>query len=128
MTIKKKDPRNKTPEDAKIGQRIRVRRIEAAMSQAVLGEKLGVTFQQVQKYEKGVNRVSATRLQQIAKLFEEPSSYFTGEGETASTTKFTSLLTDAPSQRLLKAFSNIPSTEMRYKIVHLIEQISGGRA
>jgi len=62
--------------DRYVGTRMRVRRLEVGMSQEKLGEFLGITFQQVQKYEKGTNRVSISRLHQIAQALETPISYF----------------------------------------------------
>jgi len=62
--------------DRYVGTRMRVRRLEIGMSQEKLGEALGITFQQVQKYEKGTNRVSISRLHQIAQALETPLSYF----------------------------------------------------
>lgn len=66
MANAKADPRATTSVDRFIGARIRARRLELGMSQEVLADKVGVTFQQVQKYEKGVNRVSASKLDAIA--------------------------------------------------------------
>lgn len=66
MATKKLQQRASDPADKKLGEKIRTRRTAAGMSQSELGEVLGVSFQQVQKYEKGVNRVSAVRLEQIA--------------------------------------------------------------
>jgi transcriptional regulator with XRE-family HTH domain len=125
---KRKTKRGATPEDIVLGKKIRARRTLARVSQAELGEALGVSFQQVQKYEKGVNRLSAVRLRQIANIFGEPTSYFTGENDTKSTSKYTALLTDSPTQRLVLAFSAIADTQMRYKIVGLVESISGKAA
>jgi transcriptional regulator with XRE-family HTH domain len=125
---KKSGQRGVSAEDAIIGTKLRVRRVEAHMSQDDLGQRLGVSFQQVQKYEKGVNRLSAVRLRQIANIFGEPTSYFTGENDTKSTSKYTALLTDSPTQRLVLAFSAIADTQMRYKIVGLVESISGKAA
>lgn len=69
---------NKTPNpiDSHVGNRVRMQRILLKMSQEKLGEALGITFQQVQKYEKGVNRISASRLQQIAQFLNVPPSFF----------------------------------------------------
>ena len=64
------------PIDRHVGSRVRMRRMLAGVSQEKLGEALGLTFQQVQKYEKGANRISASRLQQIAKMLEVPVSFF----------------------------------------------------
>jgi transcriptional regulator with XRE-family HTH domain len=68
--------RSANAEDALVGQRIRAARLTADISQEHLGERLGVSFQQVQKYEKGVNRVSAGRLRQVAEILDKPLSYF----------------------------------------------------
>ena len=62
--------------DAEVGRRVRSRRLECRLSQTELADRIGVTFQQVQKYEKGVNRIGAGRLQQIAEIFEVPVSAF----------------------------------------------------
>ena len=64
------------PIDKHVGSRVRMRRMLAGVSQEKLGEALGLTFQQVQKYEKGSNRISASRLQQIAKMLDVPVSFF----------------------------------------------------
>ena len=69
-------PRSATAIDAYIGARMRERRIALQLTQAGLGEKLGVTFQQIQKYEEGINRVGAGRLQQISQVLEVPVSFF----------------------------------------------------
>jgi transcriptional regulator with XRE-family HTH domain len=112
-----------TPEDVMLGRAIRARRVEASLSQDDLGKSLGVSFQQVQKYEKGVNRVSVTRLHQIAKALGEDISYFT-RGEGAPTSNLTTLLTDNASQRLLRAFHKIEDHQTRYKVVGLLESMT----
>ena len=71
-----KNPRSSGKSDVELGKRIRLRRVELHISQSELAEKLGVTFQQVQKYEKGVNRVGASRLQQIATALDVPVTFF----------------------------------------------------
>jgi transcriptional regulator with XRE-family HTH domain len=76
MATKKLHQRAPGPADKKLGEKIRTRRTAAGTSQTELGEVLGVSFQQVQKYEKGVNRVSAVRLEQIAGALGESISYF----------------------------------------------------
>jgi transcriptional regulator with XRE-family HTH domain len=87
--------RTPNPVDVHVGGRVRMRRIEVDMSQQVLGSHLGLTFQQIQKYEKGMNRIGASRLQQIGRVLEVPASYFfegapggweTGEGGRAANT------------------------------------------
>ncbi|MCK5746128.1 MAG: helix-turn-helix transcriptional regulator, partial [Oricola sp.] len=86
MTVNKKQP---NPIDIHVGGRIRLRRTMLGMSQEKLGEQLGITFQQVQKYEKGTNRVGASRLQNIAAILGVPVAFFfedapgdAGEGST----------------------------------------------
>src|SRR6266705_3147392 len=68
--------RSGDPRDAEIGKRIRARRLERGLSQTELGQRLGVTFQQVQKYEKGTNRVGAGRLQRVAEILDVPITFF----------------------------------------------------
>src|SRR3954469_12919070 len=67
--------------DAEVGRRVRSRRLECRLSQTQLAEKIGVTFQQVQKYEKGVNRIGAGRLQRIGEALDVPITFFFGTGE-----------------------------------------------
>jgi transcriptional regulator with XRE-family HTH domain len=69
----KKSP---NPVDRHVGARLRMRRMMLPMSQEKLGEALGLTFQQVQKYEKGANRIGASRLQQISQILQVPVSFF----------------------------------------------------
>ncbi|KRQ99314.1 helix-turn-helix domain-containing protein [Bradyrhizobium valentinum] len=71
--------RSATPTDKIIGERIRTRRLEKHISQSELGDMLGVSFQQVQKYEKGVNRVGSSRLMELAKALDIEVSYFLDE-------------------------------------------------
>lgn len=73
--------RRATREDTVIGERIRIARQEAGMSQADLGGRLGVSFQQIQKYEKGVNRVSLARMLRLASAVNKPLEYFTDKME-----------------------------------------------
>ncbi|WP_158767392.1 helix-turn-helix domain-containing protein [Terricaulis silvestris] len=82
----KRDERRATATDAAIGKRIRARRLAIAMTQERLAELLGLTFQQVQKYEKGVNRVAASRLFDIAAALNAPLDYFF-EGVTSPVTR-----------------------------------------
>jgi transcriptional regulator with XRE-family HTH domain len=84
MATKQSQQRSSGPADRSLGEKIRTRRVAAGMSQTDVGHALGVTFQQVQKYEKGVNRVSAVRLEQIAAALDEAISYFQTDGHTVS--------------------------------------------
>lgn len=73
---KKKDPRSPHPVDVYAGQRLRTRRLLLGMSQGELADRAGITFQQVQKYERGINRISLSRLYELAQILEIPVTYF----------------------------------------------------
>lgn len=129
--ITRKKQKTKTPPDAsdiERGAKIRMRRIEQHMSQAELGKQLGVTFQQVQKYEKGTNRVSATRITEIAQALDIGVSYFMEPSDTKSESNLIALITDSASQRLLRAFHKIKEMPTRYKVVGLLEAITSDAA
>ena len=126
-----KDQRSAGKHDVELGWRLRLRRVEQKMSQAELGDKLGVTFQQVQKYEKGLNRVGAARLQQIATALDVPVMFFfddDGLGKRASNDKreVESLLfiDSAFSLRLLRAYASVNNQKVQRLFVSLIESIA----
>ncbi|HMK80516.1 MAG TPA: helix-turn-helix transcriptional regulator [Xanthobacteraceae bacterium] len=130
MSVKRPDP-----VDVEVGHRIRIERLSRGLSQTALANQLGVTFQQVQKYEKGVNRVGAGRLTKIAEVLGVPvSTFFSGqevlegerarEGDEASPLK---LLTVSGAFRLLRAYADIEDSNLRRSIVDLVEQISSHR-
>jgi transcriptional regulator with XRE-family HTH domain len=127
MATKKLQPRTSTPADAKLGEKIRTRRTVAGLSQSELGEALGVSFQQVQKYEKGVNRVSAVRLEQIATALNESISYFQTDGHTVSKAgqELQTLMTDPINLRMCRALSGLDNQTIRYQFVRLVESVSG---
>jgi transcriptional regulator with XRE-family HTH domain len=117
--------------DAEIGRRIRARRLECGMSQVTLGESLGITFQQIQKYEKGMNGVSSGRLKQISTLLEVPMSFFYGPdedektGETAlSPTQLFKLLSRPDTLRLVAAFDRVTSGDVRRSLIRRVEKIA----
>jgi transcriptional regulator with XRE-family HTH domain len=117
--------------DLALGKRIRLRRVEMKISQSELADKLGVSFQQVQKYEKGVNRVGAARLPQIATALDVPVTFFfddDGLGKRASDGKreVESLLfiDSAFSLRLLRAYASVKSQAVQSQFVSLIESIA----
>lgn len=120
-------PRASGPADKALGEKIRTRRVAAGMSQDTLGHALGVTFQQIQKYEKGVNRVSAVRLEQIAGALDESVSYFQNDGAVVSKAgrEMQSLMTDPLNQRICRALSAIENQAMRHQFVRLLESVSG---
>ena len=120
--------------DVEVGQRIRVLRNDAGISQTALAEELGVTFQQVQKYEKGVNRVGAGRLTKIAGVLNVPVSKLLGldEESIATSSRQNSasplqLLTTPGALRLLRAYAKLEDGVMRRSIVALAENVALGR-
>jgi len=121
----------KTPDhiDVEVGQRIRIQRLMAGLSQTELADELGVTFQQVQKYEKGVNRVGAGRLTKIALVLGLPVSHFFGANEGTIEQRGTDssplkLLTVSGALRLLRAYGEINDDKLRRSVVSMVEGIS----
>jgi transcriptional regulator with XRE-family HTH domain len=123
------------PIDKYVGSRVRMRRIMLGMSQEKLGEALGLTFQQVQKYEKGTNRVGASRLQQISDILQVPVSFLfdgapndlrTGGASTntPSPNYVADFLATSEGLALTRAFTRIPDGKIRRSIVDLVEQIA----
>jgi transcriptional regulator with XRE-family HTH domain len=119
--------RSTTHEDKALGERIRSRRLMAGLSQEKLGEALGVTFQQVQKYERGVNRVSAVRLGQIAGALGEGVSYFQpdSEGISKAGREMQSLMANPLILRMARALDAVEDRAMQLHLVQLVEKISG---
>lgn len=127
-------PKEPNPVDRHVGNRIRMRRIMLEMSQEKLGEALGLTFQQVQKYEKGTNRVGASRLQQISEVLQVPVAFFfegrPGESaagsldEASSPTYVTDFLATSEGLSLTRAFMRISDPKLRRSIVDLVERIA----
>jgi transcriptional regulator with XRE-family HTH domain len=115
--------------DKDIGHRIRLRRVEIKMSQTALADELGMSFQQIQKYETGINRVHASQLQQIAIALGVPVA-FLYDGSTASEAQQeveTILALDAKfGLRLLRAYTSIKSRKLRRGLVTLTEAIADG--
>src|ERR1700690_4301738 len=128
---KKMKQRSAGKPDIELGKRIRLRRVEQRISQAELGEQLGVSFQQVQKYEKGVNRVGAARLQHIATALDVPVTFFfddadAGKHAIESKREVESLLflDSSFSLRLLRAYSAVKNQAVQRQFVTLIESIA----
>lgn len=105
---------------------VRARRIFLKMSQTALGDQVGLTFQQIQKYENGINRISAARLKEIGDALSVPVAYFFKEVEKSSDEEFSPInfLTTSLNLRLLKAFEQISDIELREGIVKLVEMAS----
>ena len=112
--------------DAVVGQNIRVHRLARRMSQSALADAIGITFQQVQKYEKGVNRVGAGRLVRVGEALDVPVSFFFGATDAGSedTRAILGFLDTSYSLRLLRAFSRIPQGEVQRALVDLVESIA----
>ena len=107
------------PVDVEVGRRIRSRRLALGMSQEKLGEALGITFQQIQKYEKGTNRVGASRLAQIATTLDVSPAYFfpdAKEGEGPAPHPHTAILDRPDTIALLDAFAGLKADDRRRAI------------
>lgn len=110
--------------DCLVGQRIKFRRIEMHKSQEDLGKHCNVTFQQVQKYENGKNRVSASRLQQISECLGVEPSYFFGNGKSHVEPSMGSVAPDNLATKMLIAFTKIKKREVRIALKDLAVALS----
>lgn len=120
-----------TEVDRQVGRRVRMRRMMLNMSQEKLGEALGVTFQQIQKYEGGVNRIAAGRLQQICSVLDAPMGFFfegasTGANACApcaddSYVHLDEFLSRPEALALMRHFNRIRDREVRRKILDMVE-------
>jgi transcriptional regulator with XRE-family HTH domain len=124
------------PIDKHVGSRVRMRRMMLSMSQEKLGDALKLTFQQVQKYEKGTNRIGASRLQTIAHILQVPVSFFfegaphppgqvAHKGEVPSPAYVNDFLATSDGLSLTKSFMRIKSNKLRRRVVDLVEHLAG---
>jgi len=124
------------PVDKHVGSRVRLRRMMLGMSQEKLGDALGLTFQQVQKYEKGTNRIGASRLQHISHILQIPVPFFfegapqlpgqpQGIGEAPWPAYVSEFLATIDGLALTTAFMKIKEPRLRRGIVALVEEIAG---
>ncbi|MEO1205194.1 MAG: helix-turn-helix transcriptional regulator [Pseudomonadota bacterium] len=135
-----RNARRSNPVDAHVGSRVRLRRMLLGMSQEKLGESLGLTFQQVQKYEKGVNRIGASRLFELSRVLEVPIQFFYDElqSKDAPSSNMVDGFTEKPGEtyvleflstreglELNKAFFRIKDQRVRRSIVELIRSLAG---
>lgn len=116
------------PADQRVGSRVRMRRLMLNMSQTKLADALGVTFQQVQKYENGVNRISASRLQRMERVLQVPISYFFDQGNDRSggpknAADLETFLASRSGVSLMRSFTRIKEPKLRRRIVELVEQL-----
>src|SRR5437764_13675303 len=117
--------------DAEVGRRVRSRRLECRLSQTELADRIGVTFQQVQKYEKGVNRMGAGRLQRISEALEVPITFFfdatphaAERGSAVSPESVFGLMQSSGAVRIVKAFHKIKSRPARQLLVARAAEIA----
>jgi len=125
-----------TPVDVYVDSRVRMLRQQLGLTQETLGDKLGLTYQQVQKYEKGANRIRASRLQAIAQILQVPIPFFF-EGapqiaggikkgtEAPSPSYVSKFLADADGVKLAKAFMRIGDAKVRRSVVRVVEKFGG---
>jgi transcriptional regulator with XRE-family HTH domain len=122
------------PTDIYVGGRIRMRRKMLGLSQEKLGERLGITFQQIQKYEKGTNRVGASRLQAMSDALEVPVAYFFPESTSSdgdgmqeeSATFVMDFMSTSEGLDLSRSFARISNPKVRRKIVELVRALAEG--
>jgi transcriptional regulator with XRE-family HTH domain len=119
--------------DKHVGSRVRMRRKMLDISQAKLGDALGLTFQQVQKYEKGANRIGASRMQQIAQVLQVPVEFFfegapdatsMSVSDISSCVTMNDFISSTDGLRLVAAFMKIKDTDLRRRIVRLVDGIA----
>lgn len=126
-----------SPIDVHVGSRLRMRRMLVGMSQEKLGESLDLTFQQIQKYEKGSNRISASRLYDMSRILDVPVQFFfddmvrsdaTGKGKAdkpSGSFEMIEFLSSPDGAQLVRTFSEIDSPEVRRNILDLVKSVSG---
>jgi transcriptional regulator with XRE-family HTH domain len=123
------------PIDAHVGHRVRLRRMLMGMSQEKLGELLGLTFQQVQKYEKGINRIGAGRLFEVAGILGVPVSFFydeidgaspqpAGFAESEEPPPVMEFVSSGEGLQLSLAFMRIKDPKVRRKILDLVRSLA----
>jgi transcriptional regulator with XRE-family HTH domain len=122
-----KAKRSANPIDKSVGARVRMRRLMLGLSQEKLAHGLDLTFQQVQKHEKGTNRIGASRLQRIAEILQVPVSFFfqdlaaPGTKQQSAPSYVSDFLSSADGLALTKAFTSIRDKRLRRCIVELVE-------
>lgn len=138
-----KDKKVPNPIDRHVGSRVRMRRVMLGMSQEKLGESLGLTFQQVQKYEKGTNRIGASRLQQISRTLDVPPAFFfegapmldavphvegapIGVAEKPASSYISDFLSTSEGLHLNMAFARIQDVRVRKRIIDLVVALAEG--
>jgi transcriptional regulator with XRE-family HTH domain len=140
--VVEKGSRRANPLDIHVGSRVRLQRMLLGMSQEKLGEQLGLTFQQIQKYEKGINRIGASRLYELAKVLGVSVEFFyedapgtassnksavssSGFGERQADRYVVDFLSSREGVELNKAFVKITDPKVRRSIVDLVRTLAG---
>ena len=112
------------PTDVHIGRKMREKRVALGMSQAALAEKLGITFQQVQKYESGANRIGGSRLWDISQVLREPIGYFyegLREGQEGGQAEEDTLPLSKQTLELARAINSIPEGSVKEEVMQLVK-------
>jgi transcriptional regulator with XRE-family HTH domain len=120
-------PRGPGPIDSLVGRNIRVQRMAKGLSQTALGDAVGVTFQQMQKYERGINRVGMGRLVRIAEVLELPVMALLDGAPSVRQSDAPSplaLIADRQPFRLVEAFSRVEGRRLRNSLVRLVESLA----
>src|SRR5215475_14181168 len=141
MAVRLQLPRKQAPNptDQHVGARVRMRRKMLSMSQQKLGAALGLTFQQVQKYERGANRIGASRLQQMSHILQVPLEFFFEGAPNAPAphgsnkselwmAQIDDFVSDPDGLRLIRAFMRIDNAALRRRIVMFVQEIAGDDA
>ena len=138
--VEDRSSRRANPVDVHVGARVRLRRMLLGMSQEKLGEQLGLTFQQIQKYEKGINRIGASRLFDLSQLLSVPVQFFyeelpvsgaggaAGFAERPAESYAVEFLGSREGLELNKAFARITDPRVRRSIVDLVRAFAGEAA
>ena len=119
-------PRRKpNSRDVEAGRRLRTQRLEMGLSQKEFGRKIGVSYQQLQKYERGENRISTGRLQRAAEVLGVPVTFFFDSYVAEQVGSPLDYLTTEAAVRLVRAFAKIEDHKLRYAVVQIVEQMAG---
>jgi transcriptional regulator with XRE-family HTH domain len=112
--------------DIEVGRRVRAFRLQKGLSQEKLADQLGVTFQQVQKYEKGTNRIAAGRLQRIAEILDIPITEFFVQQRNIGTaqSELSELVDTAATLRLVRSYSRIRDTKLQQAVLYFVEKVA----
>jgi transcriptional regulator with XRE-family HTH domain len=120
----KRPPKKPSSIDVAVGRNVRIWRMARGLSQAQLASRLGVTFQQLQKYEVGTNRIGTGRLVGVAKILSIPIATLFEGADTDPSRSLLALVSDARAFRLANAFAAIDNSTLRLSIVYLVEKIA----